>query len=126
MNSGNWGNDTIVKRYDGLVGKRKVRCQIAGPVMPVNGPFEVTVAFDKNVTDFTMSDLQVTGGSVTKLRGKDYYYVATITPISQIVNISVPQDAANLSGLGSRASVILHRRSPCDYFLSTMGDSSWS
>ncbi len=107
MTSGTWPNDAVTKRYDGLVGLRKARCQIAGPVTQVNGPFDVTVVFDMDVTDFTAADLQVSGGSVTALRGSGYYYVATVSPSSANVTVGVPQDAANASGLGSRASSVL-------------------
>jgi len=104
MTSGTWANDAVSKRYDGLVGLRKARCQIGGPVAPVTGPFDVTVVFDTDVTDFAPADLQVSGGTVTKLRGKGYYYVASISPNQSNVTVSVPADVANTSGLGSRAS----------------------
>ncbi|MEO5916499.1 MAG: discoidin domain-containing protein [Luteolibacter sp.] len=107
MKSGTWPNDTAVQRYDGLVGKRKARCEIAGPVARVGGPFDVTVAFDTNVTDFVAADLNVTGGSVGKIRGAGYYYVATILPTSPVVAVSVPADVANAAGIGSRASAAL-------------------
>lgn len=107
MTSGTWANDAAVKRYDGLVGRRKARCQIGGPVAPVSGAFDVTVVFDTDVTDFTAGDLQVSGGTVTKLRGKGYYYVASISPSQSNVTVSVPADVANMSGLGSRASAAL-------------------
>lgn len=107
MSSGTWPNDAVVKRYDGLVGRRKARCQIGGPAGPVGGAFDVTVVFDMDVTDFDASDLQVTGGSVSGLRGKGYYYVATITPTASSVSVMVPADVANGGGLGSRASAPL-------------------
>ena len=107
MTSGSWPNDAIVKRFDGLAGQRKARCEIAGPSGVVPGPFEVTVVFDMDVTDFTAADLQVAGGGVTDLRGKGYYYVATISPTSSEVSVTVPQDAANAAGLGSRASAVI-------------------
>ena len=107
MTSGTWPNDAIVKRFDGLAGQRKARCEIAGPSGVVPGPFEVTVVFDMDVTDFTAADLQVAGGGVTDLRGKGYYYVATISPTSSEVSVTVPQDAANAAGLGSRSSAVI-------------------
>jgi hypothetical protein len=51
MTSGTWGNDAVTKTFEGLVGHRKARCQIAGPSGTVNGPFDVTVVFDYDVTD---------------------------------------------------------------------------
>jgi mono/diheme cytochrome c family protein len=107
MTSGTWPDSGAAQRFDGLVGLRKARCEIAGPIATVSGPFDVTVVFDMDVTDFTAADLQVSGGSVTGLRGKGYYYVATISPGSADVTVSVPADAANAGALGSRASSVL-------------------
>jgi len=104
IDHGTWPNSNAAQRFDGLAGKRKARCHIGGPVEAVNGSFDVTVVFDMDVTDFTPADLQVTGGVVTGLRGKGYYYVASISPTHPGVTVSVPADAANLSGLGSRPS----------------------
>ncbi len=107
MKSGTWVDGTAAQRYDIPGGGRKTRCEIAGPTGVVSGAFDVTVAFDMDVTDFIASDLQVSGGSVSKLRGKGYYYVATILPTAANVTVSVPADKANLAALGSRASAVL-------------------
>jgi uncharacterized repeat protein (TIGR03806 family) len=107
MNSGVWQNDAIAKRYDGQVGKRKARCEISGPSGVVSSAFDVTVTFDMEVTDFTATDLQVTGGTVAGLRGKGYYYVARILPHAPDVTVSVPADVANGAALGNRASATL-------------------
>jgi uncharacterized repeat protein (TIGR03806 family) len=107
MTQGSWSGGEATERFDDLVGPRKARCEIAGPVGTVSGPFEVTVVFDMDVTDFTPADLQVSGGTVTGLRGKSYYYVATILPAAPDLTVSVPADAANTSALGSRASTVL-------------------
>jgi uncharacterized repeat protein (TIGR03806 family) len=103
MATGTWPNSAANQTYAGLIGHRKARCEIAGPAT-TSAPFDVTVVFDFDVTDFTESDLQVTGGTVTGLRGKGYYYVARISPTAANVSISVPADAVNPDGLGSRAS----------------------
>lgn len=105
--SGIWPDDASEKRYDGLIPTRKARCQIAGPVGAVTGPFDVTVVFDMNVTDFAASDLSITGGAVSQLRGKGYFYVATVVPAAEAVSIVVAADVANNSALGSRASEVL-------------------
>jgi uncharacterized repeat protein (TIGR03806 family) len=107
MTSGTWGNDAVTKTFADLVGHRKARCEIAGPSGTVGGPFDVTVVFDYDVTDFTESDLQVTGGTVTGLRGKGYYYVARISPTAANVTVSVPANAVNPGGFGSKASAAL-------------------
>lgn len=107
MTSGTWPNDPDAKTYDSLVGLRKARCSIAGPAGTLNGDFDVTIAFDTEVTDFTASDVQVSGGSVTHFRGSGYYYVATISPGQPLVSVSVPADAANTAQVGSFASPTL-------------------
>jgi uncharacterized repeat protein (TIGR03806 family) len=107
MDSGTWPGATAVQRYDIPDSGRKTRCEIAGPTGVVSGAFDVTVAFDTDVTGFTASDLQVSGGSVSQLRGKGYYYVATISPTAPNVTVSVPTNAANLAALGSRSSAVL-------------------
>ena len=107
MATGTWPNSAALQTYTGLVGHRKARCEIAGPSGTVSGGFDVTVVFDHDVTDFAESDLQVTGGTVTGLRGKGYYYVARISPSAANVSVSVPADAVNPDGLGSRASSAL-------------------
>jgi hypothetical protein len=106
MTSGVWPDDAAVKRYDGKVGRRKARCEIAGPSGVVSSAFDVTVAFDMEVADFTAADLQVTGGTVTALRGQGYYYVARILPHAPAVSVSVPADVANNAALGNRASAV--------------------
>ncbi|RYD62438.1 MAG: hypothetical protein EOP83_14580, partial [Verrucomicrobiaceae bacterium] len=107
MATGTWPNSAAQQTYAGLVGHRKARCEIAGPSGTVSGAFDVTVVFDHDVTDFTEEDLQVTGGSVTGLRGKGYYYVARISPAAENVSVSVPVDAVNPDGLGSLASSVI-------------------
>src|SRR5690606_35159060 len=74
---------------------------IAGPSGQVGGPFETTIVFDMDVTDFDATDISVQGGEVTDLRGSGYYYVARISPAAPEVVVTVPQDAANAGGLGS-------------------------
>ena len=106
FDSGTWPDSPASYRFDPLYNKRATRVQIAGPQTPVAGPFEVTMAFDMDVTDFTVADLQVTGGSVSKIRGSGYYYVARIlpTPGANLVTVTVAEDAVNPQGLGSLPS----------------------
>ncbi|MCB1131673.1 MAG: discoidin domain-containing protein, partial [Verrucomicrobiae bacterium] len=104
MDAGTWGNDTVAKTWSGWVGVRKTRCSIAGPSGTVGGNFDVTVVFDQDVTDFTPSDIAVTGGSVVALRGSGYYYEATIAPAASAVTVGVPEDAAGAETAGSFAS----------------------
>ncbi len=106
FDSGTWPDSPASYRFDPLYNKRAARVQIAGPQAPVLGPVEVTMAFDMNVTDFTAADLQVTGGSVSKIRGSGYYYVARIHPSqgSNLITVKVAEDAVNPQGLGSLES----------------------
>ncbi len=92
--------------YDPHFNKRPARAQIAGPTGSNQGPFEATVVFDMNVTDFTAADLQITGGSVSKIRGSGYYYVARIIPSqgANLITVKVAEDAVNPQGLGSLPS----------------------
>lgn len=108
MTSGEWLNYSDIFRFDGLVGHRAVRCQIGGPAAVTISGFDVTVVFDKEVTGFSAADFQISGGTVTALRGKGYYYVATITPLAPIVSISVMQDVVSDSqGNGNRPSSVI-------------------
>jgi uncharacterized repeat protein (TIGR03806 family) len=102
--SGTWPTNSNAEiTYDPLFNKRPARAQIAGPAGTIQGAFEATVVFDMNVTDFTAADLQVTGGSVSKIRGSGYYYVARILPApgAAQITVSVAEDAVNPEGLGS-------------------------
>jgi uncharacterized repeat protein (TIGR03806 family) len=109
FDSGTWPDSPASYRYDPLYNKRATRVQIAGPQEPVMGPFDVTVTFDMDVADFAAGDLQVTGGTVAKLRGSGYYYVARIwpTPGATAAQVSVGANAVNPQGKGSLASATL-------------------
>ena len=104
MDTGIWPNDDVPKSWSGWLAQRKARCEIAGPSGTVGGNFDVTVVFDHDVADFTAADIQVTGGSVTALRGTGYYYIATIAPAASPVTVEIPENAAHNEGPGSFAS----------------------
>lgn len=89
--------------------KRAARCQMAGPVAPVDGNFDVTVVFDMDVDDFALSDIAVQNGTVTGLRGSGYYYVARIVPdtFATQVNVSIAADVVSPEGQGSLAAAPL-------------------
>lgn len=86
-----------LERFDSLVGRRRVRGSIAAAPTTVGRDFPVTLVFDSAVTDFTESDLSVTGGSVLSLSGSGYHYVATIRATQPNVTVSLP---ANVVGSG--------------------------
>ncbi len=104
VDTGTWSNDATTKTFSGLVNLRKARCEIAGPSGSPVGNFDVTIAFDTDVTDFTAADVQVKGGTVAKLRGQGYYYVATISPSQSHVSVVIPHDVAYGNVLGNFAS----------------------
>lgn len=60
--------------------RRPARVDLAGPSAVLGEDTELTIVFDRDVTDFDASDIVVEGGAVTSLRGSGYYYVATVTP----------------------------------------------
>ena len=68
-----------------------------------------------NVTGLTPSDLAVTGGSVTALRGKGHYYVASITPNDGAVEVGVVANAVDPTGAGSLPSAMLAVAAPHAY-----------
>ncbi|MCH1922234.1 Ig-like domain-containing protein, partial [Shewanella sp. A3A] len=80
LNSGTSPNTPDPQEYNPGYNKRPARVHVTGPVAPVMGPFDVTIAFDMDVENFAASDLQVTGGTVQKFRGSGYFYVARISP----------------------------------------------
>ena len=117
MTSGTWPNSTATQTFDNLVQRRAVRTQIGGPAAHPGGTFEVTITFDMNVSGLTPSDLAVTGGSVTALRGKGHYYVASITPDEGAVVAVVTEDAVDPTGAGSLPSDTLEVAAPHAYDL---------
>ena len=100
FNAGTWPNDATPRTFAPGYNKRPVRAQIAGPAETSARDFDVTVVFDMDVTNFTPSDLQVAGGSVSALRGSGYYYVASISadPGATLVTVSVPADVVSPLG----------------------------
>ena len=61
-----------------------------------NAPFEVTISFDENVTDLQLSEIDVTNGEASNLRGEGARYTVTITPsedTSGSLTVRVPPDA---------------------------------
>ena len=95
--AGVWANVATPYEFNPGYNKRPARVNVAGPAAEVMGPFDVTVAFDMEVENFAASDIQVTGGTVQKLRGSGYYYVARISPStgSTSVQVSIPANAVD-------------------------------
>jgi chitodextrinase/mono/diheme cytochrome c family protein len=107
LDSGVWPNVATPFEFKPGYNKRPARTSIAGPAGSLPKPFDMTVVFDMDVTDFTPADLQVTGGSVTYLRGSGYYYVATVMPApgATTVSVGVTQNSVTSSqGQGNYAA----------------------
>jgi len=98
-------NPTAAKeRFEGLIGRRPVRCSIAASPSSIGKDFPVTIVFDSSLTDFDASDISVTGGTVKAVRGSGYYYVATITATQSQVTVSVPPNKVNPGPYGNLPS----------------------
>jgi chitodextrinase/glucose/arabinose dehydrogenase/mono/diheme cytochrome c family protein len=107
MTSGTFPDGIALQTYSPPYGKRPARAQIAGPASSPGNKLEVSVTFDMDVSGFTASDLQITGGKVTSLRGSGYYYVASITALAPQVEVVVAEDAVDPEGQGSFPSATL-------------------
>ncbi|NIY79925.1 hypothetical protein HCZ23_10660 [Celeribacter sp. HF31] len=73
----------------------------------VNGPFDVTVTFDEDMTGFALGDFTVVNGTASNLQAVSLrVYSATITPDADgTVTVSVPASAAtDAAGNGNTAS----------------------
>ena len=105
MTSGVWPDGPALQTYSPPFGKRPARALVAGPATVPGNKLSVTVTFDMDVTDFSATDLVVTGGKVTALRGSGYYYVAEITALAANLSVTVAEDAVNPEGQGSFEAV---------------------
>lgn len=105
--SGTWPNSIQLQTYSPPYGKRPARTSIAAPASSPGSQFDATITFDMDVTDFTPSDIQITGGTVQSLRGSGYYYVARISASSSTVSLQIPANAVDPEGQGSAPSAAL-------------------
>lgn len=77
-------------------------------VAPVSGAFNVTATFSHPMTGFVLSDISLSGGSVSALNGSGSNYTFTVTPTANVaisLAANVAQDAASL---GNQASNTLN------------------
>lgn len=74
-------------------------------------PIPVTVQFSSSVTDFTLSDLQVTGGTVSDFLGSGANFTFNVTPSTQgTVTVNIPANVAQgSSGQGNLAAASFSR-----------------
>ena len=63
-----------------------------------NAPFEIDINFDENVTGLQLSEIEVTNGEASNLRGEGARYTVTVTPTedtSGSLTVTVPVGAVN-------------------------------
>ena len=107
----------LVTAADGSIDKTYTIKILRGPrvaiateaAAPVRGRFEVTITFNREVTGFEQSDLQVTNGTVTDFSGSGKIYEAEITPsASGEVTVEIGEDVAeDGAGYGNQAAAPL-------------------
>lgn len=114
MTSASGLGTSATQTYTGLIGQRKVRSSLAAAPVTAARDFPVTIVFDSPVTGFIASDLQVTGGSVTSLRGSGYYFVAMVQATQPAVTVSLPADRVTAAGYGNSASQVVSIQSGLD------------
>ena len=90
------------------------------PVGTQNAPFEITISFDENVTGLLLSEIEVTNGEASNLRGQGARYTVTVTPsedTSGSLTVTVPAgavtDAAgNANAKAAQLAVPIDTRKP--------------
>ncbi len=88
------GSQSEVGSGDGILGLHPTFSPPDGGASPLN-PIPVTVTWSAGVTGFTLSDMQITGGTATDLSGGSTVYTFTLTPAGPgVMTIAVPEGAA--------------------------------
>lgn len=64
--------------------------QLGAPSGQVDGPFPLTITFDRTVTNFTAKALTVRNGEIINLAGQGYFYTAQVVPTASPVTIEIP------------------------------------
>ena len=85
-----------------------------------NAPFEININFDENVTGLLLSEIEVTNGTVSKLRGQGARYFVTATPsedTSGSLTVTVPAGAVtdatgNANAKAAQLAVPINTRKP--------------
>lgn len=79
---------------------------VTGPAGPVNAPFVANFAFSESVSNFVLTDIQVTNGTLSGFSGSGANYSATVTPTGNgVVQVSLSNGVANdAAGNGNQAS----------------------
>ncbi len=107
VQTGTFPAGTATVKYDGILKSRKVRAKLAAPA-EVRGKFRASIIFDRSVTDLSLADISVQGGTAASLQGQGYFYTVEITPsvldTSSTIQIDLAANAVNASGLGSQAA----------------------
>ena len=86
--------------------------QSGGNNLPVNGAFNISIVFGRNVTGFVVGEIVVAGGDASSFSGGPLNYSATITPQSQVSEVvvtvahGVAQDASNSAQVNQAAKAL--------------------
>ncbi len=100
--------DSLAASFEAAVDLGDPTANITGPEGPIGtGAFEITIAFNQNVTGLEASDFAVTGGTAAEPTGSGAAYAASITPSSDAdkVTVSLPAGAVqNADGDMNEAS----------------------
>jgi Ca2+-binding RTX toxin-like protein/RNA 3'-terminal phosphate cyclase len=82
----------------------------------VNGTFSVTASFNETVTDFLISDVGVSNGTVSNFNASGNLYTFDVTPTSSgLVTVNVAADAAiDIATNGNTAATSLIRNADLD------------
>jgi len=78
--------------------------QLGGPSGQVDGPFPLTITFDRSVTNFLKDAITVKNGAIINLAGQGYFYTAQVFPIASPVTIEIPAGIMVREGLPNAAS----------------------
>ena len=78
--------------------------QLGGPSGQVDGPFPLTITFDRSVTNFLEDAITVKNGTIINLAGQGYFYTAQVFPIASPVTIEIPPGVMVREGLPNAAS----------------------
>ncbi|MBB5352238.1 putative repeat protein (TIGR03806 family) [Haloferula luteola] len=89
-------------------GQRPIRTELAGPSGLINGPFDITLATDQEITGLQTENFEAVGAPLSDLRGeRDHYRVRVVPQEEGHISIRLPANALippGDPGLGSLES----------------------
>ncbi len=89
--------DSLAASFEATVDLGDPTANIAGPEGPIGtGAFEITIAFNQNVTGLEASDLAVAGGTAAEPTGSGAAYAVSITPNADAEKATVSLPAGSV------------------------------